>query len=92
MRRCICDITVGADQVTAAYAGQITHIQARSHDGLQVRFPWRWLRPFVGHDGIRGRFEFVLDDQQRLLSLVRADAPSRPIVTPRSGAQRSWQG
>ena len=53
------------------YRGQVQFVQARSVEGLRVRFPAAALRPHLRHDGIRGRFELEFDHRHRFVALRR---------------------
>lgn len=53
------------------YQGVARHVVVRSHDGLQVQFPARLLRPFVTHQGVLGEFRLLLDDANKMLDLQR---------------------
>ncbi|MFP4161154.1 MAG: DUF2835 domain-containing protein, partial [Ectothiorhodospira sp.] len=55
------------------YSGVAAAVVARSAEGPRVRFPASSLRPFVGHEGINGRFVLTVDEHNRLQSLDRAD-------------------
>jgi hypothetical protein len=50
------DIYISADEYVRSYAGTAKDVITRAHDGRNVRFPANILRPFVTHDGIKGRF------------------------------------
>lgn len=53
------------------YQGAASQVSVVSEDGRRVQFPARHLRPYVTPDGIQGRFEMVLDGDNRLVAFKR---------------------
>ncbi len=53
------------------YRGSAQSVLVQAEDGRKVRFPAANLRPFVSADGVRGRFEISLDDNNSLLDICR---------------------
>ena len=74
MRRLVCDLELPAETVLAVYGGAVRYVQARSREGLQVRFPVSLLRPYVTHDGVRGTFALTIDASNKLQQLQRLSA------------------
>lgn len=64
-----------SEQYLRYYRGEARMVQVRAEDGRTVRFPAAALRPFVARDGVRGQFELVLGENDRLLELRRAVYP-----------------
>lgn len=64
-------LAISSERYLAWYAGAASAVQVRADDGRTLRFPAAELRPFVTHDGIRGRFEIEFDDNHRLVGLRR---------------------
>lgn len=69
--RIVCDLQVEPETILAAYRGEIRYVQAMSSDGRQIRIGFQRLRAWVGRDGLKGRFEFCIDDRGHLLSAQR---------------------
>ena len=53
------------------YRGTAAQVLVRAHDGRSIQIPAANLRRFVTHEGIRGHFRLVIDDQHRLVDLQR---------------------
>lgn len=67
----IVSLQIPAEEYQRLYQGTVREVLARASDGRRVRFPANILRPFVTHEGIRGRFEIVFDDNNRFESITR---------------------
>ncbi len=68
----ICfSLHISSDEYLRYYRGSAHSVVVVSEDGRRVRFPASSLRPFVTHEGVRGRFELLLDSDNRLLELRR---------------------
>ena len=77
MRTLVCDLALTPETVKAVYGGAVRYVQARSRDGLHVRFPVRWLRPYVSHDGVHGAFALTLDADNKLQQVQRVPSNAR---------------
>ena len=64
-------LNISSDDYLRYYRGSAHSVVVTSEDGRKVRFPASNLRPFVTHEGVRGRFELLLDEESRLLELRR---------------------
>jgi hypothetical protein len=53
------------------YSGSAHSVLVQSEDGRTVRFPAVNLRQFVTKDGVRGRFEMTLDQNNSLIDIHR---------------------
>jgi hypothetical protein len=53
------------------YQGTASQVSVLAEDGRRIQFPAHHLRPFVTPDGILGRFEMMLDGDNRLISIRR---------------------
>lgn len=62
-------IRIPAEEVLRYYQGMADQVLVRAEDGRRVRFPFHHLRPFVGPDGISGRFEMLLDASNKCLGV-----------------------
>lgn len=69
----LCSLNLSPEVVQAAYTGALRYVQARSTEGLQLRFPITWLRPYVRRDGVHGTFALIVDAANRLQSLRRLE-------------------
>lgn len=70
----ILDLSLSADEYLRYYSGEASSVLARARDGRMVRFPAAFLRRFVDHDGVHGRFLLRCDDSNRLVSIERIGA------------------
>lgn len=62
-------IRIPAEEVLRYYQGIAGQVLVRAEDGRRIRFPFHHLRPFVGPDGISGRFEMLLDPSNKCLGI-----------------------
>ncbi|WP_090209549.1 DUF2835 domain-containing protein [Ectothiorhodospira magna] len=62
---------ISRDEYLRYYNGAASTVVVMSQEGRTVRFPASALRPFVLHDGVRGRFRLTVNSQFKLLSLER---------------------
>jgi len=53
------------------YRGSAQSVLVQAEDGRRIRLPAANLRPFVSVEGIRGRFEISLDENNSLLDICR---------------------
>lgn len=68
-RQYLVDLRLTAAQLNAYYAGSVQQVSARDRRGVRLQFPLASLRPYVGHNGIRGTFCLRVDGRNRLLGL-----------------------
>jgi len=66
-------INLAAETFLRYYQGTAKAVIVSAEDGRRVQLPAVKLRPFLLTDGIQGRFEITLDDQNKLLSIRRLD-------------------
>jgi Protein of unknown function (DUF2835) len=69
----VVELAIDADDMLRYYRGEVREVVARASDGRIVRFPVQSLRPFVGADGVQGRFRVVFDSCNRLVRLTRVE-------------------
>ncbi|MDF1762511.1 MAG: DUF2835 domain-containing protein [Oleibacter sp.] len=66
-------LNISASEYQRYYRGSVAHVLATTAEGLKVRFPANVLQKMVTHDGIRGRFTIMFDDNGRFLQIQRLD-------------------
>lgn len=64
-------LSLSADEFLPYYRGEVKNVQVTALDGRRLRFPARVLIPYLGHDGIRGRFVLRYDAAGRFHSIER---------------------
>lgn len=64
------DLNIHAEDYRAYYSGQIQRISVITSEGVRIEFPAEYLRPFVTHGGVHGRFEICFDDMNHLQSIT----------------------
>ncbi|MEM9622470.1 MAG: DUF2835 family protein [Pseudomonadota bacterium] len=72
MRTFTIDMRLNRTQLEAFYAGQVSHVWVRDVNGVRLQFPLQHLRPFIDHNGVRGRFTLQVKPDNSLLSIKRA--------------------
>ena len=65
-------ISLPAERYLHYYRGNARAVIVRSEDGRRVQLPAANLRPFVTAEGIEGRFELTLDENNKLIRIRRA--------------------
>lgn len=66
-------LNLPADHYLRYYRGLASNVSVVAEDGRRIEFPASSLRPFVSKQGVQGHFELLIDDNNRLLGLVRLD-------------------
>lgn len=69
MRTVRFNLAISSDNYLSYYQGRASSVSVMADDGSWIKFPAEHLRPFVMHDGVRGRFELVFDDNNRFIAL-----------------------
>ncbi len=64
-------LNISAEQYERYYQGSARSVIVTTEDGRTLKFPANALQKFVTHDGIRGRFEIIYDDRNKLSSVQR---------------------
>ena len=71
MQRVTIRLDISRDRILSHYRGVARHVVTIASDGRTIQFPATMLRQFVSEEGVRGIFEIVFDDQNRLHSMRR---------------------
>jgi hypothetical protein len=66
-------LNISQDEYLRNYRGNAHSVLVQAEDGRRVRFPAVNLRQFVTAEGVRGRFEMLLDENNSLLEMRRLD-------------------
>lgn len=64
-------LDLSAGQALAHYRGEVEQVVVRAADGRRIRFPARWIRPYVSSLGVRGLFEMCFDEHHKLIEFRR---------------------
>ncbi len=64
-------LNLTADRYLGHYQGHAKNVSVVAEDGRRIEFPANALRPFVTKSGVQGRFELLIDDDNRLQRLDR---------------------
>ena len=67
-------ISLSAERYLQYYRGHARAVIVRSEDGRRIQLPAASLRPFVTAEGIVGRFELTLDENNKLIDIRRVDS------------------
>lgn len=73
MNAVILNIIITPEEYQRMYMGAAHEVVATSVDGRRIRFPAMILRPWVTHNGIRGRFRIVFDENNRFQKIEKID-------------------
>ena len=69
-------LAISVEEYLAYYQGRAQVVVARSEDNRTIRFPASAIRKFVTRDGIFGRFEISLDENNKLIAIRPVDQKS----------------
>ncbi len=67
----IFHIHLSQDEFLAYYQGAARSVFARATDGRTVRFPAKYLQPFLTHQGIHGVFALSYDPETSKFKQMR---------------------
>ncbi len=73
MQALVVNLSISPEAYQRLYAGMAKHVTATAVDGRRVQFPANILRPYVTHQGIRGRFRIQFSDDNRFESILKLD-------------------
>ena len=71
MHSLVVNLYIDPDEYLRYYSGGASSVSAIAVDGRRVSFPANILRPYVTHEGIRGRFLIQFDKQNKFQSISR---------------------
>ena len=71
MQRVIVQLNLSSERVMEYYRGVARYVLTVAQDGRTVQFPASMLRQFVTEEGVRGSFEIVFDQNNKLKSMRR---------------------
>jgi hypothetical protein len=64
-------IALSADAFLQYYRGSARAVIVQGEDGRRIQLPASSLRPFLLRDGINGRFELTLGENNKLMEIRR---------------------
>ncbi|MEO5343161.1 MAG: DUF2835 domain-containing protein [Gammaproteobacteria bacterium SHHR-1] len=64
-------LSISGSDFLRYYQGGAVMVSVLAEDLRRIQFPARHLRPFVSEGGIQGRFEMLLDQDNRFISMKR---------------------
>lgn len=67
-------LDIPAEEYLRFYRGEAQVVIVKAPDGRRVQLPAANLRPFVGMDGVHGRFVLRFDGRHKLVDLRRVGA------------------
>ncbi|AEY01834.1 hypothetical protein GU3_10390 [Oceanimonas sp. GK1] len=71
MRRLRFRLAISATELQHYYTGRVSALTVMTEQGLRLQLPLHHFRRFVGHGGLNGHFEVVLDEGNALQQLQR---------------------
>lgn len=71
MRSFEFNMALSAQKTESLYQGQARYLLVESDAGLKLQLPATNFRGYIGADGINGRFRVSIDDQNRIIELIR---------------------
>jgi hypothetical protein len=64
-------INVPYTECEALYSGTIPNVVMLAESGVRVQVPANRLRQFVNREGVKGRFQMVVDAKHKIKSFTR---------------------
>ncbi|MFD1006798.1 MULTISPECIES: DUF2835 family protein [Oceanisphaera] len=71
MRQLRFRLAISRAQLLQYYQGRTAALSVITEQGVRLQVSLHHFRPFVGHDGLNGRFEIELTPEQQLHRLSR---------------------
>lgn len=71
MQRIFFSLNIPADDYLHFYQGGALAVSVVADDGRRIEIPAGSFRQFVTHEGIHGRFEMHLDENNKLLRIKK---------------------
>jgi len=65
-------LNVSRKEALRYYKGEVRFVMVTATNGKKIQFPAEHIRSFIGQNGIEGKFNIRFDNDNKLLSLVRA--------------------
>jgi hypothetical protein len=63
------NLDISHDEFLCYYKGIVNQVIVTTADNTKIQFPVQFIKKFVRHDGIHGRFKIVYDENNKLVSL-----------------------
>jgi len=64
-------LSIKYEDYLSYYQGLASRVRLRADNGQIIVFPASRLKPFLGHNGIHGRFLITFDENNKLVSMER---------------------
>jgi len=64
-------LNISSKEVMRFYEGSARQLIATSDEGLRVQIPLKNFRNFIEIDGLIGRFQVTMDENNKLIDLCR---------------------
>ncbi|MDY0190056.1 MAG: DUF2835 domain-containing protein [Desulfuromonas sp.] len=71
MNQLTFNVKISSQQYLKFYQGVASWVNIVAEDGRRLKLPAKHLRPFLGQDGISGRFLLIFDDKNQMTELKR---------------------
>ncbi|MCT7656723.1 DUF2835 domain-containing protein [Oceanimonas sp. NS1] len=71
MQRLRFRLAISAAELQRYYSGRVSALTVMTEQGLRLQLPLHHFRRYVGHAGLSGRFEVVLNEHNQLQRLER---------------------
>jgi len=66
-------LNISADEMKLHYSGARKYVHISGINGRSIQFPAHNLRQFVGKDGVHGKFEMKVDENNKLIDIRQVD-------------------
>ena len=66
-------LNLSSEEFLQHYQGVASAVMVQADDGRRIQLPANSLRPFVSQQGVVGRFELELDQNNKLINLKKLD-------------------
>lgn len=64
-------LQISRERYLAYYRGAVKNVLVTMQDGSTLQFPASALRPFVTNDGVNGQFILRVDENNKIIELIR---------------------
>ena len=65
------NLDISSEEFLHYYKGVIQNVIVTTNENRTIQFPATFIQKFLSHDGVRGRFRLIYDQNHKLVSIDR---------------------
>jgi len=63
------NLDISHEEILCYYKGIVNQVIVTAADNTKIQFPVQFIKKYVEHNGVHGRFKIVYDENNKLVSL-----------------------